>query len=120
LQVGHLERFNPAITACTDYLDKPMFIESIRISPYIGRSLDIDVIRDLMIHDIDIILSIVKSKVKSIHAVGVPILTDKIDIANARLIFDSGCVVNITSSRVSFKKERKTSSKRDIFYYKIW
>jgi predicted dehydrogenase len=106
-QIGHLERFNPSVMACKEYITKPMFLESIRISPYLGRSVDTDVIRDLMIHDIDIILSIVKSKVKKIHAVGVPILTDKIDIANARVIFDSGCVVNITSSRVSFKKERK-------------
>jgi len=106
-QIGHLERFNPAVNACKSYIDKPMFIECIRIAPYIGRSIDTDVIRDLMIHDIDIILNIVKSKIKSIHAVGVPILTDKLDIANARLVFDSGCVVNITSSRVSFKKERK-------------
>ena len=93
--------------ACKEYITAPMFIECIRISPYLGRAVDTDVIRDLMIHDIDIILSFVKSKVKKIHAVGVPILTDKIDIANARVIFDSGCVVNITSSRVSFKKERK-------------
>ena len=119
LQVGHLERFNPAITACKEYLDKPMFIESIRISPYIGRSTDTDVIRDLMIHDIDIILSIVKSKIKNIHAVGVPILTDKIDIANARLVFDTGCVVNITSSRVSFKKERKIRIFQDNRYISI-
>jgi len=107
LQVGHLERFNPAIVAFQEYVKKPMFIESIRISPFFGRSTDIDVVRDLMIHDIDIILSIVKSKVKSVHGVGGSILTDKIDIANARIVFDSGCVVNITSSRVSFKKERK-------------
>ena len=106
-QIGHLERFNPAILACQKFLGKPMFIECIRISPYIGRSIDIDVVRDLMIHDIDIILSIVNSKVKNIHAVGVPILTNKIDIANARLTFESGCIVNITASRVSFKKERK-------------
>ncbi len=106
-QIGHLERFNPAVMACKDYIEKPMFIECIRISPYIGRSTDTDVVRDLMIHDIDIILSIIKSKISKIHAVGVPILTDKIDIVNGRLIFDSGCVVNITSSRVSFKRERK-------------
>jgi len=106
-QVGHLERFNPAVVACKEFLGKPMFIECLRISPYIGRSIDIDVVRDLMIHDIDIILSIVKSSLKEVHAVGVPILTKKIDIANARLVFDSGCVVNITASRVSFKKERK-------------
>jgi predicted dehydrogenase len=106
-QIGHLERFNPAVVACQKYLGRPMFIECIRISPYIGRSIDTDVIRDLMIHDIDIILSIVKSRLKNVHAVGVPILTDKIDIANARLVFESGCVVNITASRVSFKRERK-------------
>ncbi len=106
-QIGHLERFNPAVIACQKYLGEPMFIECLRISPYIGRSIDIDVVRDLMIHDLDIILSIVKSKIKNIHAVGVPILTDKVDIANARLVFESGCVVNITASRVSFKKERK-------------
>ena len=118
-QIGHLERFNPAVMACKEYIDKPMFIECLRISPYIGRSTDTDVIRDLMIHDIDIILSIVKSRIKNIHAVGVPILTDKIDISNARLIFDSGCVVNITSSRVSFKKERKIRIFQDNRYISI-
>jgi predicted dehydrogenase len=107
LQVGHLERFNPAILALEGTLREPMFIESHRLSPFPERSVDIDVILDLMIHDIDIILNIVKSPISHIDAVGVPIITDQVDIVNARLNFESGCVANVTASRVSAEKMRK-------------
>lgn len=107
LQVGHLERFNPAIIALEGHLKEPMFIESHRLSPFPERSTDIDVILDLMIHDIDIILSMVKSEIAAIDAVGVPIITSHVDIVNARLNFENGCVANVTASRVSIEKMRK-------------
>ncbi len=107
LQVGHLERFNPAVLALQGTMREPMFIESHRLSPFPDRSVDIDVILDLMIHDIDIILNIVKSPISHIDAVGVPIITSQVDIVNARLNFDSGCVANVTASRVSTEKMRK-------------
>ena len=107
LQVGHLERFNPAVLALEGTLKEPMFIESHRLSPFPERSTDIDVILDLMIHDIDIILNIVKSDIVNIDAVGAPIITNKADIVNARINFDSGCVANVTASRVSVEKMRK-------------
>ena len=107
LQVGHLERFNPAVLALNGTMREPMFIESHRLSPFPDRSVDIDVILDLMIHDIDIILNIVKSPIRHIDAVGVPIITDQVDIVNARLNFESGCVANVTASRVSLEKMRK-------------
>jgi predicted dehydrogenase len=107
LQVGHLERFNPAITDLDQVLDKPVFIESHRLAPFKPRATDVNVVLDLMIHDIDIILNIVRSDVKAIAASGTPVLTDNIDIANARLEFVNGCVANITASRVSLKSERK-------------
>lgn len=107
LQVGHLERFNPAVLALNGTMREPMFIESHRLSPFPDRSVDIDVILDLMIHDIDIILNIVKSPIMHIDAVGVPIITDQVDIVNARLNFESGCVANVTASRVSIEKMRK-------------
>jgi predicted dehydrogenase len=107
LQVGHLERFNPAVLALEGTLKEPMFIESHRLSPFPERSVDIDVILDLMIHDIDIILNIVKSPISRIDAVGVPIITSKVDIVNARLNFENGCVANVTASRVSAEKMRK-------------
>lgn len=108
LQIGHLERFNPAIMAMKDLLGTPMFIESHRLrSPFHDRGTDVDVVLDLMIHDIDIILSIVSSNLKEIQAVGVPVLSSSIDIANARLHFESGCVANITASRISGKQMRK-------------
>jgi predicted dehydrogenase len=107
LQVGHLERFNPAVLALDGTMREPMFIESHRLSPFPDRSVDIDVILDLMIHDIDIILNIVKSPIRHIDAVGVPIITDQVDIVNARLNFESGCVANVTASRVSLEKMRK-------------
>jgi predicted dehydrogenase len=107
LQVGHLERFNPAILALGGTLKEPMFIESHRLSPFPERSTDVDVVLDLMIHDIDIILNIVKSDIVNIDAVGAPIITQKADIVNARINFESGCVANITASRVSTDKMRK-------------
>jgi predicted dehydrogenase len=107
LQVGHLERFNPAVLALQGTMREPMFIESHRLSPFPERSIDIDVILDLMIHDIDIILNIVRSPISHIDAVGVPIITSQVDIVNARLNFESGCVANVTASRVSAEKMRK-------------
>jgi predicted dehydrogenase len=107
IQVGHLERFNPAVVALRDFVKKPMFIESHRLSLYNERGTDVSVVLDLMIHDIDIILNFVKSEVKSIHAAGIAVISDHVDIANARLGFSSGCVANVTASRISMKNERK-------------
>lgn len=107
VQVGHIERFNPALLSVEKYNINPLFIESHRLSQYNPRGTDVSVIQDLMIHDIDIILSLVKSRVKQIDANGVAIITDKFDIANARLQFENGCVANITASRISQKKMRK-------------
>lgn len=107
LQVGHLERFNAAILGLKDYVEKPLFIESHRLSTFKGRGIDVDVVLDLMIHDIDIILSIVKSNLKSAHAVGVPVITPNTDIANVHLRFENGCTANVTVSRISNKNMRK-------------
>jgi predicted dehydrogenase len=108
LQVGHLERFNAARLALSPFLHEPLFIESNRLAPYTPRGADVNVILDLMIHDIDIIQSIVNSPIQHIEAQGAPVLSSSIDIANARITFKSGCVANVTASRVSFKTERKT------------
>lgn len=107
IQIGHIERFNPAILALDNYKLAPMFIETHRLAQFNPRGTDVSVIQDLMIHDIDIILNLVKSKVKRIDANGVAIITDKIDIANARIKFENGCVANITASRISQNKMRK-------------
>ncbi|MGJ7031384.1 Gfo/Idh/MocA family protein [Niabella hirudinis] len=107
LQVGHVERFNPAFLALKDAALKPMFIEVHRLAQFNPRGTEVSVILDLMIHDIDIILSIVKSDVKRISASGVAVLTETPDIANVRIEFDNGCVANLTSSRISMKKMRK-------------
>ena len=108
LQVGHLERFNAAVLALNNIIKQPLFIESHRLAPFKDRGTDVDVILDIMIHDIDIILNIVGSPVKSIHAVGVPVVSsEKNDIANVRLEFESGCVANVTASRISAKEMRK-------------
>jgi predicted dehydrogenase len=107
LQVGHLERFNPAILALDGTLTEPLFIESHRLSPFPDRSTDVDVVLDVMIHDIDIILNFVKSPLAHVDAVGAPIITPQMDIVNARLNFESGCVANVTASRVSAGKMRK-------------
>lgn len=107
LQVGHMERFNAAVLALDGVLNKPKFIESHRLAPFKLRATDVNVVLDLMIHDIDIILNLVKSDVKDIAASGAKILSNAIDIANVRLTFDNGCVANVTASRVSLKTERK-------------
>lgn len=107
LQVGHLERFNNAVKAVEPDLSNPRFIESLRLAPFKLRGTDVSVILDLMIHDIDIIQSIVKSNIANIAANGASVLSDSIDIANARIEFENGCVANVTASRVSLKTERK-------------
>ena len=107
LQVGHLERFNPAVLALKDIITNPMFIEAHRLSIFKDRSTDVSVVLDLMIHDIDIILNIVKSEIQSIHAAGAPVICEQADIANVRLQFESGCVANVTASRISTKNQRK-------------
>jgi len=108
LQVGHMERFNAARLALDDYLEKPLFIESNRLAPFNPRGTDVNVVLDLMIHDIDLIQTIVKSPIKSLDAQGAPVLSPSTDIANARITFENHCVANVTASRVSFKTERKT------------
>jgi predicted dehydrogenase len=107
-QVGHVERFNPAFKAVKDSITHPMFIESHRLAEFNPRGTDVPVVLDLMIHDIDILLSIVKSKVKSVSASGVAVISSTPDIANARIEFENGCVANLTASRISLKKMRKT------------
>src|SRR5215475_10679218 len=107
LQVGHVERFNPVIAAARELATKPQFFEIHRLAAFSPRSLDIDVVLDLMIHDIDIVLSLVPAAVREIRAVGIPVLSPKADIANARVEFEDGCVANFTASRVSFEKNRK-------------
>lgn len=104
---GHVERFNGALRACEPYLDVPRFVESHRLAPFAPRGTDVAVVLDLMIHDIDLVLSLVGSEVSSVQAVGVPILTPNVDIANARLEFENGAVANITASRVSMERTRK-------------
>ena len=105
-QIGHLERFNPAVLALENELKQPLFIESNRIAPFNPRGADVNVVLDLMIHDIDIILDFARSPVKHIDANGVSVISKEIDIANARITFENGCVANVTSSRVSMKSER--------------
>jgi predicted dehydrogenase len=107
LRVGHLERFNPALVAVRDRIVRPRFMECHRLAPFKPRSIDVDVVLDLMIHDIDIILSLVPAEVVEVRASGVPVLTGSVDIANARIEFADGCVANVTASRVSTKSMRK-------------
>ncbi|NRT12793.1 Gfo/Idh/MocA family protein [Flavobacterium sp. 14A] len=107
-QVGHVERFNPGFIASKDMIEKPMFIETHRLAEFNPRGTDVPVVLDLMIHDIDVILSVVKSKVKNISASGVSVISDTPDIANARIEFENGCVANLTASRISMKNMRKT------------
>jgi predicted dehydrogenase len=107
LQVGHLERFNPAVVAAKRIARQPLFFEGHRLGVFTSRSLDIDVVFDLMIHDLDVVLDLVRSPVRSVSAVGLPILSRKVDIANARIEFENGCVANLTASRVSTEKVRK-------------
>ncbi len=106
-QVGHLERFNPAVMALRGILKNPLFIESHRLAPFRTRGTDVNVVLDLMIHDIDIILNMVGSEVKTVNSVGVPVISDEVDIANARLQFENGCVANVTASRASRDAMRK-------------
>ncbi|MDL1958872.1 MAG: Gfo/Idh/MocA family oxidoreductase [Deltaproteobacteria bacterium] len=107
LQVGHLERFNPAIKVLEAKVTHPLFIEAHRLSGFKDRATDVDVVLDLMIHDLDIILTLVNSPLKEIRAVGVPVLTQKVDIANTRLIFENGCTANLTASRISLQDMRR-------------
>ena len=107
LQIGHLERFNPVFVEFQKLIDKPKFIENIRIAPFPKRATDVDVVMDLMIHDIDMVLAVVGEYPNSIESIGVNIITEKVDLANARLRFPSGCIADLTASRVSDKSERK-------------
>ncbi len=107
LQVGHLERFNPAIRRLEGVIKEPKFVECHRLAPFVERGTDVDVVLDLMIHDIDVIASLVRAPLTRVEAVGVPVLTEKPDIANARINFANGCIANVTASRVSLKRERK-------------
>jgi predicted dehydrogenase len=107
-QIGHVERFNPAFIAAREFLHQPLFIETHRLAEFNPRGTDVPVVHDLMIHDIDIVLSVVKSPVRRIHASGVAVVSDTPDIANARIEFDNGCVANLTSSRISLKSMRKS------------
>jgi predicted dehydrogenase len=107
LQVGFIERFNPAIVALDKVIRQPLFIESHRLHPYVERGTDVDVVLDLMIHDLDLILHYVRSPLMNMEAVGVSVLSDKVDIANVRLTFENGCVANITASRVTLKHMQK-------------
>lgn len=107
IQVGHIERFNGAVRACEPHLDNPLFVESHRMAPFVRRGTDVPVVLDLMIHDIDLVLSLVHGPVVEVRAVGVPVLSGRVDIASARLQFEGGAVANITSSRVSVERQRK-------------
>lgn len=119
LQVGHLERFNPAVEAIEDLLSEPKFIEVQRLGSFSARSLDIDVVLDLMVHDLDIIMALIKDDVKLIRSSGIHVLSDKIDIANARLEFESGCVATFIASRVHQGKVRKLRIFEPTSYYSI-
>lgn len=107
VQVGYLERFNPSYTACRGRIRRPHFIETLRIHSFSERGSDVDVVLDLMSHDIDLVLSLVSAPLKDLHAVGISLVTDSTDLANVRLVFENGCVANLTASRVSNKSERK-------------
>ena len=119
LQVGHLERFNAAILAAEPYLHSPRFVECIRMAPYRERGTDVNVVLDLMIHDIDIVQTIVGAPITSIDAIGTPVFSDEIDIANARIHFANGCVANATASRVSVRAERKLRIFEDDAYLSL-
>ncbi len=107
LQVGHLERFNPAVQTLREEVRRPLFVEAHRLSRFSGRATDVDIVRDLMIHDLDILLSLVKAPLVEIRATGVPVVTPNVDLANARLSFADGCTANLTASRLSFKDMRR-------------
>lgn len=107
LQTGHIERFNPAILAAEEHLERPLFVESHRLAPFNPRGTDVAVVLDLMIHDVDLVQSLVGTPIREVAATGVPVLTSSVDIANARLTFEGGAVANLTASRVSMKKQRQ-------------
>ena len=107
LQIGHLERFNPAIVELRPLVRRPRFIESLRVAPFTERGIDVDVVLDLMVHDLDVILSVTSAEVKAVEAIGVAVLTDQIDVANARLRFSDGMIANLNTSRVAPRRERK-------------
>lgn len=107
LQVGHIERFNPAMAFLLQHVTRPMFIEAHRLSVFKQRAIDVDVVLDLMIHDLDLVLALMKTMPSELHAVGTPVLTQNVDIANARLVFENGCVANLTASRISLAPMRK-------------
>ncbi len=117
VQIGHVERFNPAFQEALPSINQPMFIETHRLGQFNPRGTDVPVVLDLMIHDIDIVLSVVNSPVKNVHASGVCVISDTPDIANARIEFDNGCVANLTASRISMKNMRKSrlSSREDAY-----
>ena len=117
LQVGHLERFNPAVRALEPLLHRPRFVESVRIAPYKDRGADVDVVLDLMIHDIDLIQFIASSPIERVEAVGAAVITDKPDVANARIRFENGCIANVTASRTSLKVERKIRIFQEACYF---
>ncbi|MFW6052764.1 MAG: Gfo/Idh/MocA family oxidoreductase [Desulfosalsimonas sp.] len=119
IQVGHLERFNPAVKAVRDLVETPLFIECNRLSMYQPRGTDVSVVHDLMIHDIDLILNFVKSGLRYCHAMGAPVVTDKVDIANAHLEFENMAVANVTASRISSKSERKIRIFQQDGYFSI-
>jgi predicted dehydrogenase len=107
LQIGHVERFNGVLRACERYLDEPLFVESHRLAPFSPRGVDVPVVLDLMIHDLDLVFSLIRQAVASVEAIGVPVLTPSPDIANARIEFEGGAVANLTASRVSLERRRK-------------
>jgi predicted dehydrogenase len=119
LQVGHLERFNPTILAAEPMLSRPRFIECHRLAPFRERGTEVNVVLDLMIHDIDLVQTIVGSPIAALEAIGTPVFSPEIDIANARLRFENGCVANVTASRVSLKTERKMRIFRDDAYLSL-
>lgn len=116
-QVGHLERFNAGVIALAERVQQPRFLEIHRIGPFVARATDVDVVTDLMIHDIDIAMALVKSDIRSVAATGIPVITDHVDIANARIEFENGAVANVTASRVSNKKLRRIRVFGDKHYY---
>jgi predicted dehydrogenase len=118
-QVGHLERFNAGVMALAEHAADPRFIEVHRLGGFVERATDVDVVTDLMIHDIDIVLSLVKSNIREVSAMGLPVLTEHVDIANARLEFENGAVANVTASRVSNKKERRMRVFAEHAYYSL-
>ena len=117
LQVGHLERFNPAVRAMESFLDRPRFIESVRIAPYKDRGTEVDVVLDLMIHDIDLVQFVAGSPIARVEAVGAAVITEKPDVANARIRFENGCIANVTASRTSLKVERKIRIFQEACYF---